>query len=78
MNVSSKLTEEQLQLIIDNSEQIGNLTDRVKVLEDENEILRSQLAAMGLSPESNTIDEDAEDFNVENVATLLFQLKLIL
>ena len=71
MNVSSKLTEEQLQLIIENSEQIGSLTDKVKVLEDENEILRSQLAAMGLSPGSNPIDEDAEDFNVDKRSDII-------
>ena len=76
MNVSSKLTEEQLQLIIENSEQIGNLTDRVKVLEDENEILRSQLAAMGLSPESNPIDEDAEDFNVDKRSDIIVPVEI--
>lgn len=76
MNVSSKLTEEQLQLIIENSEQIGNLTDRVKVLEDENEILRSQLAAIGLSPESNPIDEDAEDFNVDKRSDIIVPVEI--
>lgn len=35
MNVSSKLTDEQIQIIIENSAQIGGLTDKVKQLEDE-------------------------------------------
>lgn len=32
MNVSSKLTDEQIQIIIENSDQIGELTDKVKNL----------------------------------------------
>lgn len=76
MNVSSKLTEEQLQLIIENSEQIGDLTSRVKVLEDENEILRSQLAAMGLAPGSNPVDENAEDYNVDNRSDIIVPMEI--
>lgn len=36
MNVSSKLTDDQIRTIIENSAQIGELTDKVKQLEEEN------------------------------------------
>lgn len=76
MSVSTQLTEDQLRIIIENSTEIGDLSAKVKVLEDENEILRSQLAAMGLSPESNPIDEDAEDFNVDNRSDIIVPVEI--
>ena len=76
MNVSNKLTDEQLRLVIENGGQIGSLTTRVKVLEDENEILRSQLAAMGFSSESNQTYEDAEDFNVDKRSDIIVPVEV--
>lgn len=76
MDVSSKLTEDQLKLIVENSEQIGELSSKVKKLEDENEILRSQLAAMGMLPESNQVDEDAEDYNVDNRSDIIVPVEV--
>ena len=71
MNVSSKLTDEQIQIIIENSAQIGGLTDKVKQLEDENEILKSQLAAMGMINEPNPEDKDSDDYNVNNLSDVI-------
>lgn len=71
MNVSSKLTDEQIQIIIENSAQIGELTDKVKQLEDENEILKSQLAAMGMINEPNPEDKDSDDYNVNNLSDVI-------
>ncbi len=76
MDVSSKLTEEQLKLLAENSEQISNLTSRVKDLEDENEILRSQLAAMGMISTPNPDDENAEDYNVDNLSDIIVPVEV--
>lgn len=43
MNVSSKLTDDQIQAIIENSAQIGELTDKVKQLEEENKGLQARV-----------------------------------
>lgn len=43
MNVSSKLTDDQIQTIIENSAQIGELTDKVKQLEEENKGLQARI-----------------------------------
>ena len=71
MNVSSQLSEEQLKIIIENCSEIGDLSSKVKKLEDENEILRSQLAAMGMLSTPNPDDEDAEDFNVDKRSDII-------
>lgn len=71
MNVSSQLSEEQLKIIIENCSEIGELSSKVKKLEDENEILRSQLAAMGMLSTPNPDDEDAEDFNVDKRSDII-------
>lgn len=76
MNVSSKLTDEQIQIIIENSAQIGGLTDKVKQLEDENEILKSQLAAMGMINEPNPEDKDSNDYNVNNLSDIIIPTKI--
>lgn len=76
MSVSTQLSEDQLRIIIENSTEIGNLSAKVKVLEDENEILRSQLAAIGLLPESNQIDEDADDFNVDKRSDIIVPVEI--
>lgn len=76
MNVSSKLTDEQIQIIIENSAQIGGLTDKVKQLEDENEILKSQLAAMGMINESNPEDKDSDDYNVNNLSDIIIPTEI--
>ena len=76
MNVSSQLTEEQLKIIIENCSEIGELSSKVKKLEDENEILRSQLAAMGMIPTPNPDDENAEDFNVDNLSDIIVPVEI--
>lgn len=76
MNVSSKLTDEQIQIIIENSAQIGGLTDKVKQLEDENEILKSQLAAMGIINEPNPEDKDSNDYNVNNLSDIIIPTEI--
>lgn len=76
MNVSSKLTDEQIQIIIENSAQIGGLTDKVKQLENENEILKSQLAAMGMINEPNPEDKDSNDYNVNNLSDIIIPTKI--
>lgn len=76
MNVSSKLTDEQIQIIIENSAQIGGLTDKVKQLEDENEILKSQLAAMGMINEPNPEDKDSDDYNVNNLSDIIIPIDI--
>ena len=43
MSVSAHLTEDQLRVIIQNSEEISTLASKVKSLEDENAILKNQL-----------------------------------
>lgn len=59
MNVSSKLTDEQIQIIIENSAQIGELTNKVQELENSNKDLQSkneelqrQIDALTTSPVS--------------------------
>lgn len=76
MNVSSKLTDEQIQILIENSAQIGGLTDKVKQLEDENEILKSQLAAMGMINEPNPEDKDSDDYNVNNLSDIIIPTEI--
>lgn len=76
MNVSNKLTDEQIQIIIENSAQIEKLTDKVKQLEDENEILKSQLAAMGMINEPNPEDEDSDDYNVDNLSDIIIPTEI--
>lgn len=76
MNVSSKLTDEQIQIIIENSAQIGGLTDKVKQLEDENEILKSQLAAMGMINEPNPEDKDSDDYNVNHLSDIIIPIDI--
>lgn len=76
MNVSSKLTDEQIQIIIENSAQIGELTDKVKQLEDENEILKSQLAAMGMINDSNIENENSGDYNVDNLSDIIIPTEI--
>ena len=76
MNVSSTLTDEQIQIIIENSAQIGGLTDKVKQLENENEILKSQLAAMGMINEPNPEDKDSNDYNVNNLSDIIIPTKI--
>ena len=76
MNVSSKLTDEQIQIIIENSAQIGVLTDKVKQLEDENEILKSQLAAMGMINDPNPEDKDSDDYNVNNLSDIIIPTEI--
>lgn len=76
MNASSKLTDEQIQIIIENSAQIGGLTDKVKQLEDENEILKSQLAAMGMINEPNPEDKDSDDYNVNNLSDIIIPIDI--
>lgn len=76
MNVSSKLTDEQIQIIIENSAQIGGLTEKVKQLEDENEILKSQLAAMGMINEPNPEDKDSDDYNVNNLSDIIIPIDI--
>ena len=44
MSVSTRLTEEQLRIIIDNSTEIGDLSAKVKDLEAENDLLKQKLA----------------------------------
>jgi hypothetical protein len=50
MEFCSTYTEEQMKTIINNSAQVGDLTNKVKELEDENEILRRQLAELSKAP----------------------------
>ena len=76
MNVSTQLTEDQLRIIIENSMEIGELSSKVKKLEDENEILRSQLAAMGMIPNPNPEDDNAEDFNVDNLSDIIVPVEV--
>lgn len=71
MTVSTQLTEEQLKIIIENCSEIGELSSKVRKLEDENEILRSQLAAMGMTLTTNPEDEYAEDFNPDNLSDII-------
>lgn len=71
MNVSTQLTEEQLKIIIENSTEIGELSSKVKKLQDENEILRSQLAAMGMISDHHPEECDAEDYNVDNLSDII-------
>jgi hypothetical protein len=71
MSVSTQLTEDQLRIIIENSTEIGDLSAKVKVLEDENKILSSQLAAMGMIPSNNPEDDMAEDFNVDKRSDII-------
>lgn len=71
MNVSSKLTDEQIQVIIENSAQISDLTDKVKKLEDENEILKSQLAAMGMINEPDPGTLEADDYNEDDLSDII-------
>ena len=44
MTVSTRLSEEQLRIIIDNSTEIGDLSAKVKDLETENDLLKQKLA----------------------------------
>ena len=44
MSVSTRLSEEQLRIIIDNSTEIGDLSAKVKDLEAENDLLKQKLA----------------------------------
>ncbi len=76
MNVSSHLTDDQLKVIIENSAQIGALSDKVKSLEDENKILRSQLEALGITQGLNPEDEDADDFNVDNLSDIIVPVEV--
>lgn len=76
MGVSSKLTDEQLKLLMESDGQLSTLTTRVKDLEDENEILRSQLAAMGLPPIGNSKDEYADDFNVDKRSDIIVPVEI--
>lgn len=76
MTVSTQLTEEQLKIIIENSSAIGELSSKVKKLEDENEVLRSQLAAMGMTLTPNPEDEDADDFNPENYSDIIVPVEI--
>ena len=76
MNVSTQLTEDQLRIIIENSMEIGELSSKVKKLEDENERLRSQLAAMGMIPNPNPEDENAEDFNIDNLSDIIVPVEV--
>lgn len=56
MTVSSKLTEDQLKIIIQNSSEIGELSSKVQSLEEENERLRLQLESMGLPSDGDIIN----------------------
>ncbi|OYP41924.1 sacsin N-terminal ATP-binding-like domain-containing protein [Prevotella sp. P5-50] len=76
MTVSNKLTEDQLRLVIENSAQIGELTSKVKELEDENEVLRSQLAAMGICNEPKVEDIEADDYNVDNLSDIIVPVEM--
>ena len=76
MTVSTQLTEEQLKIIIENSSAIGELSSKVKELEDENEILRSQLAAMGMTLTTNPEDENAEDFNPDKLSDIIVPIDI--
>lgn len=73
MNVSSKLTDEQIQIIIANSAEIGELTNKVKSLEDENESLRSQLGnLMSIinkedSETNQPVGDDQTEIKIEKV-----------
>lgn len=59
MTVSTKLTEEQLRVIIENGSEISELSSKVATLEKENEYLRNKLAAMEVLPMSNLEQEPA-------------------
>ena len=76
MTVSTQLTEEQLKIIIENSSAIGELSSKVKELEDENEILRSQLAAMGMTLTTKPEDENAEDFNPDKLSDIIVPIDI--
>ena len=52
MTVSSQLSEEQLKVVIANSSEIGELSSKVKQLEDENEVLKNELAKLGIDVSS--------------------------
>lgn len=76
MNVSSKLTDEQIQIIIENSDQIGELTDKVKKLESENEILKSQLAALGMISEPDPEIKNADDYNTDKLSDVIIPVQI--
>ena len=63
MSVSTRLTEEQLRVIIDNSTEIGELSVKVKGLEDENNSLKQKLAKFENQQNSliNSIHTFAQD-----------------
>jgi len=54
MEFCSTYSEEQMQTIIKNSAQVGDLTNKVKELEDENENLRRQIAELSKTPSTNS------------------------
>lgn len=70
------LDDKQLQFIIDNSAQLGELTTKVKELEDENEVLRSQLTAMGISNDPKPEDMEAEDYNIDNLSDIIVPVEM--
>lgn len=76
MTVSNKLTEDQLKFVLENSAQLGELTTKVKELEDENEVLRSQLAAMGMTNNPKPEDEDSDDYNVDNLSDIIVPIEM--
>lgn len=76
MTVSTQLTEEQLKIIIENSSEIGELSSKVRKLEDENKILKSQLAAMGMTPSINPDDENAKDFNPDKLSDIIVPIDI--
>ena len=58
MNVSNKLTEDQLKDIVENSSEITNLSSKLKELENENSILRNKLAELGIQVPLNMNEGD--------------------
>ena len=71
LTLNNRLTEDQLKFVIENSADIGELTDKVKHLEDENDVLKSQLAAMGLMNELSIENENADDYNIDNLSDVI-------
>ena len=52
------------------------MTTKVKELEDENEVLRSQLAAMGMTNNPKPEDEDSDDYNVDNLSDIIVPIEM--
>lgn len=74
---NQKLANENEELRKQNEElqrQLG-IKDK-KAIDDENEILKSQLAAMGMINEPNPEDKDSDDYNVNNLSDIIIPTEI--